>query len=53
MAVFLNEQIAPISDAKQALPSDLESPPADTAAKTIILFHDETTFQANDYECTQ
>lgn len=49
---FWNEQNAPTSEAKQALPSDLESPPADTVAKTIILFHDKT-FQANDYEHTQ
>ena len=49
---FLNEQNAPTPDAKQALPNDLESPPADTVAKTIILLHDET-FQANDYERTQ
>ena len=33
----------------EALPQDLETP----SAVVIVLFHDETTFQACDYDCTQ
>lgn len=32
---------------------DLKTPLAEVFAKTIVLFHDESTFQANNYERTQ
>lgn len=38
--------------AKLVLPEDLETSRSDVLAKTIVLFHDESTFQANDYEHT-
>ena len=41
---FLNESNAPTEEAKKALPSDLRGPPQEVADKTIILFHDESTF---------
>ena len=50
---FLNRENAPTPEAKLALPEDLDTPPAEVLAKTIVLFHDESTFQANDYERTQ
>ena len=50
---FLNEDNAPTEEAKQALPTDLECPPKERLEKTVIVFHDESTFQANDYEKTQ
>ena len=50
---FLNRENAPTPEAKLALPEDLDAPQADILAKTIVLFHDESTFQANDYERTQ
>ena len=50
---FLNNENAPTPEASQALPSDLRTPSSDQISKTIILFHDESTFQACDYERTQ
>ena len=50
---FLNSDNAPIPEVAEALPQDLETPSADVLNKTIVLFHDETTFQACDYERTQ
>ena len=49
---FLNPSNAPTEEAKQALPSDLQCPPPDKLNKTIIIFHDESTFQANDDQPT-
>ena len=46
---FLNKENAAI----EALPQDIEQPSSDSIQKTIILFHDETTFQANDDETLQ
>ena len=50
---FLNRDNAPTLEAKLALPEDLDTPRAEVLAKTIVLCHDESTFQANDYERTQ
>ena len=50
---FLNRDNAPTPEAKLALPEDLETLRADVLSKTIVLFHNESTFQANDYERTQ
>ena len=44
---------APTPEAKLSLPEDLETPHANVLSKTVVLFHDESTFQANDYERTQ
>ena len=46
---FLNRDNAPTLEAKLALPEDLDTPRAEVLAKTIVLCHDESTFQANDY----
>ena len=45
---FLNRENAPTEEAKLALPSDLCAPHTDVVEKTVLLFHDESTFQAND-----
>lgn len=45
---FLNKENAASSTAQDNFPSDLESPPADQVKKTIVLFHDESTFKANE-----
>ena len=50
---FLNKDNAPTIEAVNALPRDLESPSHEQLEKTIVLCHDETTFQANDYARTQ
>ena len=44
---FLNPSNAPTEEAKKVLPNDLEPPPAEIIHKTVLIFHDETTFQAN------
>ena len=42
---FLNEMLL-TEEAKKALQSNLHGPPQEVAGKTIILFHDELTFQS-------
>ena len=49
---FLNPNNAPTEEAKNALPSDICVPPPDVIEKTVVLFHDETTFQANEDQPT-
>ena len=49
---FLNGDNAPTEDAKKALPGDIEPPRPEVKDKTVIIFHDETTFQANDDQPT-
>ena len=44
---------APTEETKNALPNDLECPSDEQIENTIILFHDESTFQANDHERKQ
>ena len=50
---FLNSENSPTPEAALSLPKDIDTPPAEQIAKTIILFRDESTFQANDCERTQ
>ena len=45
---FLNKANAPTPEAAGSLPTDLESD--ERIAKTVIIFHHESTFQANDDE---
>ena len=45
---FLNKTNAPTPEAAESLPTDLETPSEEQVAKTIVIFHDESTFQAND-----
>ena len=49
---FLNEENAPTEEAKKALPTDLHAPPPELLDKTVVLFHDESTFQANEDQPT-
>lgn len=49
---FLNPENAPTEEARKALPTDLQALPAEVIKKTIILFHDESTFQVNDDQPT-
>ena len=35
------------------LPDDIDSPPPECTAKNIFIFHDESTFNANDDESLQ
>ena len=45
---FLNKTNAPTPEAAESLPTDLECPSDERIAKTVVIFHDESTFQAND-----
>ena len=45
---FLNKDNALTAEAEMCLPQDLESPSADQISKTVVIFHDESTFQANE-----
>ena len=49
---FLNVSNAPTENAKLALPKDLQCPPEDILDKTVIFFHDESTFQSNEDQST-
>ena len=49
---FLNPSNAPTEEAKAALPADLSSPDPVIIDKTVVLFHDETTFQSNEDQLT-
>ena len=49
---FLNKHNAPTPEAVDSLPSDLECPSDEQVAKTVVIFHDESTFQANDDQTT-
>ena len=40
---FLNSMNAPTTEAKQALPSDLECLQQSVLDKTVVFFHDEST----------
>ena len=45
---FLNQENAPSVEAKEALPNDINCPSSDVLNKTVIFFHDESTFQCNE-----
>ena len=45
---FLNKDNALTPEAEKCFPQDLESPSAEQISKTVVIFHDESTFQAND-----
>ena len=47
---FLTKEHAPDDEAKDAFPDDLHSPPTERIAKNIFIFHDESTFNANNDE---
>lgn len=50
---FLLKDHAPNDEAKEAFPCDLESPTPERRAKNIFIFHDESTFNANDDQSLQ
>ena len=49
---FLNSLNAPTDQAKLALPHDLQCPSEEILSKTVIFFHDESTFQSNEDQPT-
>ena len=49
---FLNRNNAPTDEAREALPADWEMPPPGVLEKMVVLFHDESTFQANEDQST-
>ena len=49
---FLNADNVPTDEAKLALPTDLHCPDKSVINKTVIFFHDESTFQSNEDQST-
>ena len=49
---FLNSDNAPTEDAKSAFPDDLHCLEKAIVDKTVVLFHDESTFQENEDQAT-
>ena len=50
---FLTKDLAPSPEAKDAFPNDIEEPSLDRRNKNIFIFHDESTFNANEDEGLQ
>ena len=50
---FINNDNAPSEEAAKSLPGDLECPPANVVEKTVVIFHDESIFNANEDQQTQ
>ena len=50
---FLNRENAPTPAAAQSLPAATEIPSNNIIEKNVVIFHDESTFQANDDEPMQ
>lgn len=45
---FLHFTNAPTEEAQKALPDDIDPPTLDKREKTVVFFHDESTFQSNE-----
>ena len=45
---FLNKDNAPTPEAAQFLPNDLECPSSQQLERTVVFFHDESVFTANE-----
>ena len=50
---FLHFTSAPTDEAVRALPSDVDPPTNERRSKTVVLFHDESTFMSNEDQPTQ
>ena len=50
---FLHFTNAPTEDAMKAIPQDVDPPTLEKRSKTVVFFHDESTFQANDDQSLQ
>ena len=50
---FLHFTNAPTEDAVKALPDDIDQPTNERRSKTVVFFHDESTFTANEDQPTQ
>ena len=50
---FLHFTTAPTDNAARALPTDLDRPTLEQRSKTVVFFHDESTFLFNEDQTTQ
>ena len=50
---FLHPDQAPTPEAHLAFPCDVPLPSSEVREKTVVIFHDESTFNANDDQSTQ
>ena len=48
LCFFLTNKLSPSDEAKAVFPDDIESPSLHRREKNIVIFHDESTFNAND-----
>ena len=49
---FLHPDQAPTPEAQRAFPCDVPLPSSEVREKTVVIFHDESTFNANDDQST-
>ena len=45
---FIHFTNAPTENAQQAIPTDIDPPTAERRSKTVVFFHDESTFNSNE-----
>ena len=50
---FLHFTNAPTEDAAKAIPTDIDPPTNERRSKTVVFFHDESTFMSNEDQPTQ
>ena len=50
---FLHPELAPNAEAQQAFPKEVPLASSERRSKTVVIFHDESTFNANDDQPTQ
>ena len=50
---FLHFTNAPTEDAANSLPTDIDAPVSERQAKTVVFFHDESTFMSNEDQSSQ
>jgi len=50
---FIHFTNAPPEDAVKAIPQDVDPPTLEKSSKTMVFFHNESTFQANDDQSLQ
>ena len=50
---YLHPDQAPTPEAQRAFPATIPLPPMESREKTVVIFHDESTFSANDDQTVQ
>jgi len=50
---FLHFTNAPTEEAQKAVPANIDAPTLERCSKTVVFYHDKSTFQANDDQSLQ